>query len=275
MLEKVEVRTDQGELLILPLQDISDGYSIQNIEGLDPVNAIMVSSAFAQMNGEQYQSSRREKRNLVFTLGYHPNFSVGTVQDLRKQLYGIFMPESRLRFRFFHTNEPMVEIYGYVETMDSPKFTKEPTAVISVICFDPDFYDPVKENLYGQSTTTTIETDFEYLGTVESGILFTLEVDRTISDFTLYHRPPSSTLRKLTFVSPTSLIAGDLVSISSVPGNKYATLKRSGVTSSYLHALSPTSNWISFAPGINKLRVYTLGAPITFGAEFTKKYGGL
>ncbi len=56
MLIKVEARTSSGALLILPLDDVSSGYVVEEIEGLDPVKATLVSSSFAQADGEQYHT---------------------------------------------------------------------------------------------------------------------------------------------------------------------------------------------------------------------------
>ena len=49
MLTNVQVFTDQGALLTLSLEDVSEGFVIQSIDGLDPVNATVVSSNFALM----------------------------------------------------------------------------------------------------------------------------------------------------------------------------------------------------------------------------------
>ena len=276
MLEKVEVLTEQGVLLTLPLQDISQGYSVQNIDGLDPVKATIVSSTFGQMDGEQYQSSRREKRNIIITLGYEPDYVSGTMQDLRKKLYSFFMPKSKVLLRFFQTGEPVVQIYGRVESFDSAKFSREPTAVISIINFDPDFYDPTPVILSGNTTASTVETSHVYPGSVESGILFRLLVNRNdLTEFTIYHRPPDDTLRSLDFATATPLQTGDVLSISTIPGNKFVTLTRGGVDTSFLFGVSPQSNWISFFPGSNKFRIYAEGAGIPYQIEYTTKYGGL
>lgn len=275
MLEKVEVLTEQGVLLTLPLQDISEGYSVQDIDGLDPVKATLISSTFGQMDGEQYQSSRREKRNIILTLGYEPDYASGSVQDLRKKLYSFFMPKSRVLLRFFQAGEPTVQIYGRVESFDSPKFAKEPTAIISVVCFDPDFYNPVPTLITGNTTSSTVETTHIYPGSVESGILFRLLVDRAITEFTIYHRPPDDTLRSLDFITASPLQPGDVLSISTIPGNKYVTLTRGGVDTSFLFGVSPQSDWISLFPGNNKIRIYAEGAGIPYQIEYTTKFGGL
>lgn len=275
MLEKVEVLTEQGVLLTLPLQDISLGYSVQDIDGLDPVKATIVSSAFAQIDGEQYQSARREKRNIILTLGYEPDYATGTVQDLRKKLYGFFMPKQRVLLRFFQTGEPVVQIYGRVESFNSPKFQQEPKAVISILCLDPDFYDPTPVLLPGSTTSSAIETTHVYPGTVETGIIFRLLVNRAISEFTLYHRPADDSLRALEFVTASPMASGDVLTISTIPGNKYVKRTRLGVDESFLFAVSPQSNWINLFPGANKLRVFATGAAVPYQIEYTTKLGGL
>lgn len=276
MLEKLEVLTEQGVLLTLPLQDISQGYSVQNIDGLDPVKATIVSSTFGQMDGEQYQSARREKRNIILTLGYEPDYVSGTMQDLRKKLYAFFMPKSRVLLRFFQTGEPVVQIYGRVESFDSAKFDREPKAVISIINFDPDFYNPTRVILAGNTTASTVETTHTYPGSVETGIVFRLMVNRAnLTEFTINHRPPDDSLRSLDFATATPLLIGDVLTISTIPGNKFVTLTRGGVDTSFLFGISPQSNWISLFPGDNKLRVYAEGAGIPYQIEYTTKYGGL
>ena len=275
MLTKVEVRTDQGALLTLPLQDVSQGLIVESIEGLDPVKATIVSSSFAQLDGEQYQSARREKRNLIINLALEPDYAVGSMQGLRNLLYQFFMTKQRVRLRFFSVGQPTVDIEGRVESFDAPKFMKDPTARISVLCFDPDFFTPDLVILPGGTVSTTIETTHIYPGTVETGIVFKLLVDRNISEFTLYHRPADDSLRALEFQTPTPMVAGDVLEISTQSGNKYARLTRASVGTSILYGISPQSNWINLFPGPNKLRVYAEGAAVPYSIEYTTKFGGL
>src|SRR5687768_8673183 len=98
MLNKVEARTDLGAMLSLPFDDISSGYLVQSIEGLDPVPANIVSTSFARLDGEQYQSSRREKRNPILRLGLEPDYTTQTVRELRNNLYRWFMPGKNVNF---------------------------------------------------------------------------------------------------------------------------------------------------------------------------------
>ncbi len=273
MLTKVEVRTNQGALLVLPLQDISAGYLIKDIQGLDPVRANLVSSSFARLDGEQYQSSRREKRNIVIKLGLEPDYVTKNVRELRSSLYGFFMPKSQVSLRFFTDGAPTVDIVGRVETFDSALFTKDPEVTISLLCFNPDFYTPTPVVINGSTTPGTGMTTIDYVGSVDTGIAFQLNVDRTLSEFSIVHQPSGGLVRTLGFVAPLS--AGDVLRISTVSGAKGATLTRSGVQSSILYGISPYADWTTLTPGSNLIRVTAEGAAIPYTIEYTNKYGGL
>lgn len=275
MLTRLEVISDQGALLTLYLQSVEQGYVISEIEGLDPVKATLVSSGFAKLDGEQFQSARREKRNIILSLDIEPDYSTSSVQSLRNKLYQFFMPKSRVLLRFYSDTFPTVNIVGYIETMDAPKFTAEPSATIGILCFDPDFYDPTPVVINGSTTSSEVSTTTDYPGTVETGILFNLFVDRAISSFTIFHSPADDSLRQLDFAVATPLASGDVLQISTSSGNKYVTLIRAGVATSLLYGVSPQSNWINLFPGENQLRVFASGVPIPYSIEYTTKYGGL
>lgn len=273
MLTKVEARNDRGMLLSLPLMDVSEGYIIQDIEGLDPVKATLVSSSFANLDGEQYQSARREKRNMVFTLGLEPDYVAQTVKNLRTRLYGHFMPKSNVNFRFFSDDFPTVDISGRVESFEAPLFAKDPEVKISLLCFSPDFYNATPDIFYGNTVADNSEVLINYQGTVESGIKFRLLVNRPISGFTIFNRSSDNAFRSLEFLAP--LLAGDIVEINTSSGSKGATLTRVGVGTSILYGVSPYSNWLELFPGPNNIRVAATGATIPYTLEYVTKYGGL
>jgi hypothetical protein len=273
MLNMVEVRTPTGNLLSLPLDDVSDGLILADVDGLDPVDATLVSSSFAGLDGTQYQSARREARNVLLTLELEPDYSIDTVRALRKRLYRFFMPKSVVNLRFIMADGLVVDISGRVEKFGSPLFSKEPKAVISIICNDPDFVDMTPVVLTGSTVSTSTETLVDYVGSIETGIEFVLSVNRPLTEFTIYHRPPDDILRKLDFAA--SLVAGDVLRISTISGAKGVTLTRSGTESSLLYGRSPQSNWIELLPEDNYIRVYAEGAPIPWQITYNNKYGGL
>lgn len=275
MLNEVVVRNSQGASLSLPLDSVESGLILKDIQGLDPVAASIVSTSFAQLDGEQYQFSRREKRNMLMTIGLEPYYSevADTVRGLRNVLYQFFMPKTEVTLRFNMTDAASVEIKARIESFASPLFTSDPEVVISLLAFNPDFVDPVTVTLPGSTTTGSTPTNVTYDGTVETGLLFTLNVNRSMTGFTLYNLPTDNQERSLLFVAP--LLNGDQVVISTVPGSKTATLIRGGVTSSILYGVSPLANWISLYPGLNRIRVVADGAAVPYNIAYTRKYGGL
>lgn len=282
LLNSIDVQNSRGTLLSLPLEDISAGFVVRKIDGLGPVKATLVSSSFANMDGEQYHSSRREARNIVMSLGLKPDYAHMSVQDLRDQLYNFFMPKSSCMLTFHLFNKFAATIYDQnldldiearVETCEPTIFTDDPALDISMMCFNPDFYDPATVQVDGMSVAGLTDSVLPYAGTTDTGVIFQLKPDRDVPDFTIYHRPPDQTLHTIDFTYP--LIAGDILEISSVRGSKYAKVTRAGVESSVLYGISPPSDWLTLQPGDNNLRVYTDGAPIPYSITYTNKYGGL
>lgn len=273
MITLIEATNSQGSVLDLPLDDVSNGLVVEEVEGLDPVKATIVSSGFAQLNGVQYQSSKREQRDIKIKIGLEPDYATNTVAKLRKRLYNHFMPESTVTLRFYDDEGLEVLISGMVETCEAPQFVEEPQMDVVIACFDPDFWGDAPVVVAGNSVADTTEMTIDYAGSLETGIVFTLNVNRALPQFTLYHRPPDGTLRTLDF--NTALQSGDKLTISTIPGSKFATLTRAGVDTSVLYGVSPQSSWIEMRPGLNAFRVYATGAAIPFTIQYTNKYGGL
>lgn len=279
IITRLEVRTAQGALLNLPFDTVTGGIFVKSIEGLDPVKATLVSTSFAQIDGAQYHSSRREARNLKIQLGLAPDEINETIRELRNRMYTYFMPKTEISLRFFIiTGESVldnyyVDIKARIESFDSPLFVQEPSIDLSLIAFDPDFVDPVPVIFSGNSTSTLAEETLTYVGTVETGFKLTLMPTRAMSAFTIYQRPADGTLRMMDFSS--DLEPGDVLTIITTVGEKSVTRSRAGYDTSLLYALSPQSNWLELQPGNNAIRVYETGDAIPYTIEYNTRYGGL
>lgn len=273
MLTKVEVRNSGGAVLTLPFQDISGGYSLRDVDGLDPVKATLVTSSFATRDGTEYESARRDSRNLILKLGFEPDWVLTTVKALRDNLYKWFMTKQYVELRFYEDTGLVVSIVGRVESNDSPRFTSDPDATISVVCFNPDFLGMTNERISGNSVSDSTESLVNYVGTSETGFLFTLNVNRDISGFALYQRGIDGVQYELDFAA--DILSGDAIKISTQSGNKYVTLTRGGVDSSLLYGVSPSSPWLVLTPGANYLRLLISGDPIPYTIDYTDKYGAL
>lgn len=272
MITHVEVVSALGDTLMMPLQDISSGYVVQDIDGLDPVRAVVSSSSFAQLDGEQYQSSKFEKRNIVLDIGFEPDWINNDVRGLRRGLYRYFMPKSSVSLRFYNDGEYFCWIPGRVETNDARIFGKDPGSNISILCFDPLFTaaEVTVEELNTVSDTTT--TPVVYSGDVETGFLLRVFADRNFTGMTLFNQS-GGIYQNLEFEAP--ILDGDELIISTVSRAKGAHVVRSGVEMSVLYGVSPDSSWVNLYPGENNLRLAVDGAAIPYQIEYTAKYGGL
>lgn len=270
MITMVEVHTSRGQVMTLPLGDPSYGILMHEIEGLDPVKATLVSSSFAQQDGEQYHSSKREARNIILKMELKPSVVGETVRGLRNTLYGIFMPKSEVRMSFHSEGYDTVDIFGRIESFDCPIFTEEPTATISLMCYDPDFFDPTPVIFEGVTTDTETEYSFEYEGSIETGVIFELSVNRThLTGVTFNHRDGADVLSSMSIAVP--LVNENVMRINTNPGEKEATVSGN----SMLYGVSPYAQWITLEPGMNHISVFAEGAPMPFTLTYTNKYGGL
>ena len=274
MLQRVDVTNSQNVTLSLPLGDPSNGYTV-TIDGLDPVKATIVTSSFAGIDGTQEQSVRREARNLVFHFGYEPDYATidTTVTALRNQLYNFFMPKSVVTLRFYSDDKPELTLIGRVESFANPLFAKDPTATISVMCTQPDFIPDAISVFNGNTVTDTTETVLTYNGTVDTGFIFRLPLTYASTGFTIYHRSAEDVLSSLQFNA--SLLSGDVVTISTVPGQKRGTLTRGGSDSSLLYAISSFSKWLTLTPGPNYIRVVQGGVAMPYSIQYSERYGAV
>lgn len=273
MLSKVDVTNRRGQVLSLEMLENDDGYQIADIDGLNPVKATFVSTSYANMEGEQYQSARRGPRNIKIKLDLDPDFVTQTYTSLRENLYSYFMTKNLVKLRFYMDTGLTVDIDARVEDVSTPLFEQDPSVDISLMCFKPDFIDPEMNTISGNTVSSSTNTVIAYPGTVETGVVLTLNVNRNLDSFTIYNLVEDGTQQQLDFSSP--LIAGDQLVISSLKGSKGITLTRSGVSSSLLYGRSAQSSWIELNEGNNQFRVYALGDPVPYELEYVDRYGGL
>lgn len=274
MIYKVEARSPLGELLTVELEDVTDGLVLEDIDGLDPVKATLVSTSFANLRGAQFQASNTGSRNLTLKLGLEPDYVSQSVKGLRDRLYAFFMPEDTVSLRIYDTEGPTVDISGKVEDFVCPLFVKEPVATIYIQCFGTDFIDIDPVIVAEDTVADSSEILIEYPNNgVKVGVVFTLNVDRVLTEFTIYHRPADDVIRTMIFAL--ALEADDILTVTTVEGNKSVMLLRDSTLTSVLYGLSPESDWLELLKGDNHIRVYAEGAPIPYSFEYTPRYGGL
>jgi Phage tail protein. len=279
MISQVVVTNAAGSVLTFDLYDVNNGYALEKVEGLDPVKATIVSSSYASLDGGAFQNAKNDPRNIKLTIGLEPNYTDQTVQSLRQGLYAFLMPKSKVSLQFYDdlTGLNSADIVGYVESFEGPLFTDVPEVNVSILCFDPDFvaHDETVFSSNSSADGTTYVT-LTYDGTVDSGFVFKLDVNRTLAELTIKRLAPDGTYKIMTFAFSTNLVSGDDLYVSTIPGNKYVEKEVAGVRTPILYSLSRQSEWITLEPGANQINVDTAaGASIPYTITYNDRFGGL
>lgn len=271
MLYNVQIRNMLNDILVdLPFGVESNNmpYLIKEIQGLGPTKANLSSSTSAGLDGIFIQASRRDARNLVFKIGYRPDFLANNdVQSLRRRAYEYFPPEQKLVLYFQDDAVETVKIYGTVESHEPVMFSKDPEVVISIICEDPDFQSYREQSLSGFNN---IAIDPSYVATADTGFVLEFSATRAITTIRIENLVNDD----IRYSSP--LVAGDLLKISTVRGNKYAHLTRDGVTTNVLEFIEGPMNMI-LNPFVKQFKVYAAGSGTNnpFLLRYTSKFIGI
>ena len=120
---------------ILELTHDEENFQITDIDGLNPPNATINLSGFANGDGSYYNSSRIENREIVITL-----YIKGNIEKNRLKLYSYFRNKEKCKI-YFKNSSRKVYIEGYVKTLDVSPFSQKEVAQISIECPDPYFKD--------------------------------------------------------------------------------------------------------------------------------------
>jgi Phage tail protein RIFT-related domain len=284
VITKVEVFSSQPSAPALPLGGTlasDDPIHIRDIQGLGPVKAEIATTPFATSDGELFQGSSVGKRNIVMTMGFNPDWDGDqTVSNLRQRLYGYLLPKALTKLRFFTENLPVVDIEGYVESLEPNIFAQDPEIQCSVICPRPDFIDPDAVIVNGVVDDGTIENVIDYIGTVPTG--FELRVQRTVTN------PSYSGPLTVTNVMPDlteQIFEIDPVLIDTVQYFRLSTIKNAKRVQTVLIAddsitnvlvnMTADSVWPELRSGENLIKVAADENDQAWALAYFNRFGGL
>ena len=277
MIRSVKVTNPRNSSLLLELYyPERSGYMVAGIDGLGPVTANVNYTEIATMDGAIYNSARVPVRNIVFHLIYDED--TDDIEVLRHKLYKYFPIKQKIDLEFI-TDKRTVTISGIVESNEVAIFSSLEGSDISILCPDPYFY---KVGI-GNETVFSVEEpmfefDFEdeddvtpslvmssldiyqtklitYEGDTDTGIIITIHAAGSASNLVIYNYLTGESMSidttKLATLTGSGITAGDDIIISTVKGNKYVHLIRSGVTTNILNCLNRNATWLQMIPGDN------------------------
>jgi hypothetical protein len=285
MLKKVIVTNYLGKSVEYtfegPTIDDESGLFITEIEGLGPVKATVNMTKLATADGDIYNSSRLEGRNLVIKARFT---YAKTIEEARLASYKFFPIGHKVKFHI-ETDNRMAETEGYVESNEPDIFSKESAMQVSVLCESPWFLS-VDENGKQQTNFSNVVAMFEfpfqnlghdpvtefgriinkkestvyYDGDAETGCRIEIHAICNVEMVTIYNVKTGDKMildtNKLETLTGHKLISGDTIIINTVKGNKFINLIRDGVTINVLNILGKDAEWFQLVKGDN-LFAYT------------------
>ena len=304
MIKSISVTNHLNETIKMELvAPEKSGFAVLNIDGLGPPKANINSTSMSTGDGAIYNSSRLEVRNIVIQLSflYSP-----TIEFVRQKSYKYFPIKKRIKLTI-ETDNRLCEIYGYVESNEPTIFSKDEGTQISIICPDPYFYssgangttitvfagvvsnfefpfgndsltEPLMElGVIQNSNTQTVY----YQGDADIGMKIIMKALGEVSNLVLYNLGTWESLSisdaKLIELTGSLIVAGDMITLTTIKGSKSIILRRNGVDINILNTIEKDADWFQLSKGDNVF-AYTADYGLTnlqFSIENRKIYEGV
>lgn len=286
MIYKIVARNPKNELLEMDIRHPEkSGVNVKNITGITPTGAEIYSTPFGSIDGGIYVGSRVPSRNVVLELGMYEEESIdGTIksiEDSRLKVYNFFRIKDWVNLVFYTSNR-ILQLLGYVESVDTDIFSKEETSNISVLCIDPWFYSsdwstisfagvmpkftfpfsskhgsiiPSERIVFGSISIDT-RTDIMYDGDIQTG--FNMYVNFQGTNFHNIYFYNMGTRERMNIytdqievITGTPLGPGDELLISTISGSKTAYLLRNGEYTNVISMIDKNADWFQLTKGNN------------------------
>ncbi len=307
MIYSFKITNDLGESMLLTLtRPEASGLIINSVDGLGPPKATINTTEVVTWDGSFFNSARAQQRNIVFHLRYmwHP-----LIEDARHKSYKYFPLKSKVDIEVI-TDRRHLHTFGYVESNQPNIFSKESGGDISIIC--PDSYwssletaitdfssiDAAFEFPFSNESLTeklilfgeiviSQEEIIRYEGEVETGVIITIVVGGETNMVDIINVRTREEMHIDTDIiaqitgqtSPSGygLFSGDVIKISTIKGDKYATLLREGTTYNIRNALGLFPPWFTIVRGDNSFayRTETDLPTLLFSLEAYDLYEGV
>ena len=261
-------------------------YSVINIDGLNPPDAIINSLQRAGHDGSVFNTAFVDNRQIIIDIAIN-----GPACGNRNELFRFFRTARRTRL-IYHNDLHDVYIDGWCQNAPVQYFGQKQVFQATLICPDP-FWHGLTE-VIGQ--TDGVEALFEFPfsieeagipfseyvsgggafiwnpGNVESGIIVEITASGAVTNPLVYH-VNTDTFFKVT----TSLQSGDKLIIDTITDQKSVKRIRSGSTTNLIASRAIGSTWLQADPGMNEftLKADSGVANMTATIRFTTNIEGV
>lgn len=286
MIYIVGARNPKNQMLEMVLtKPEQTGINVKNVTGITPIGGEIYITPFGTIDGGLYAGSRVPSRNVILTLGMWPrlkkNGTLDTIEESRLTLYNYFRIKDPIDLVFYTDNRQLI-ISGYTESVEVDIFSDHEEATVSIICVDPWFYTIGHPDIGFSGTRGTFEFPFSsengsnnpdkllefgnvsldtrmtipYKGDIKTGFKATIEFyNDKFKNIYLYNMDTRETFTiytdRINILTGRPLDYGDEIQISTVSGNKYASLLRDGKFTNIISAVDKNSDWFQLTKGDN------------------------
>lgn len=264
----------------------SRGYTVTKVEGMEPPKATINTSGNALRDGATFNSAKLGVRNIVIELTFEE-----PVERNRIALYDFVKVKSKHTIRLTN-GERDVTIEGYCESIEIGYFDEREGAQISFICPRPYLTAAAETHIMFSSTEGLFEfpfsitaegTEFGYRlladevpiyngGDLATGFVATITATGTCINPTIYNTETGGYMK-----FEITLQAGDVLTVSTITGEKYVELLSGGTRTNALNSLDKTSEWLVLEDGDNIYLITAEQYPenISTEIEFYAIYEGM
>lgn len=253
------------------------------------IEATVNTAEYGSLDGAMYINSRLPMRVISITFRIKKTINLSVI---RKELYELFSPKSKLDINIV-TNTLNVRTYGYCEKIDIPPNNIPLVGTLSIVCPDPYFYSESKlVNIYGTTASffflqsgislnrivygntgkVNIAT-VNYDGDDKTGVVFKISAFDNVSGIKLENLTTGEYMSFSVNLQPL-----DVMTISTVDGDKYIKLCRNGEENNYLKYLEKGSTFFKLNHGENKIKFTATGATptsVNVLMTYSTKVGGV
>lgn len=275
MINSITITNHLNESITIELRfPEKSGFLIDSVDGLGPSKSDVNMTEMATIDGSVYNSARVNRKNIIFNFIFMPK---PTIEDTRQLSYKYFPSKKKIKIAVESDNRE-AEIYGYVESNEPDIFSSQEGCVISVLCPSAYLIDCVPDITFFSLVTPLFEFPFSneslvtplielsslgsnptkniiYIGDAETGIVIYIHAFGAANDVVLTDHETGEDLSidsaELIAITGSDIVAGDDIVISTVKGNKYATLIRGATEYNIMNALGQSPPWFVLNQGDN------------------------
>lgn len=257
-----------------------------DLQGLNPPQATFASSTLSGFDGIRVNQAWVTARNLILVLRLK-----GDPEVTRQKLYRCFAIKQTgiLKFTSHHLQ---VQIQALVESVECPPMVWPQKVVISLVCPQP-FFEALSEVMKDiTSITEALSFPLEFRGSgIELGEIHPSEAQNIVNPgdlkvgMTIRFQAVGTVINPRLINTITledlelnlTLQSGDVVTITTEPGNKRIELNRSGVITNQFNSLVLGSTFLQLEPGDNVLyATSSVGSSFLLTqVAFKPKYSGV